>query len=337
MLKYQHYNVEEFLNDDHFRTWVLQPNSDVCSFWEQFLTAYPSQQANVEEAFVILKGAKGYFEEAHFSNASLEHLLQNMLLPTPQKNATISSLFTVKKIAVAIFILAFGAFGFYFWQARSQKWMTYQTNFGEWQTITLPDSSVVVLNANSLLKTAKEWKTDAVRQVWLEGEAYFKVKPHLTQTASSLNFQVITDDLVVEVLGTAFNVHSRTEKTKVYLEEGSVQLNLLNDKEPVALAPGEIFSYDKNSAISKTKQHASTETTSWKDGVLMIKDKPLKEVLARMEEIYGVKFIVTDTLLYQKQITANVPMKQFDITHPILEKVTGLTITQKNGYYTLTD
>ena len=116
----------------------------------------------------------------------------------------------------------------------------YSTTFGEWKTITLPDGSVVELNANSLLTITKHWSENNNRTVWLTGEAFFKVKKI---PSTKCKFIVKTKDLKVEILGTSFNVNSRFDQTEVFLEEGKVKLYLGNTKE--YMAPGEFIAFSK--------------------------------------------------------------------------------------------
>src|SRR5699024_10743724 len=89
--------------------------------------------------------------------------------------------------AAIIFLIA--ATTFYlvarFWEAPVQK---YQTGAQEQLIITLPDSSVVRLNKNSVL-TYREGLTGTNRRVHLQGEAFFDVtaneaRPFVIQTSS---------------------------------------------------------------------------------------------------------------------------------------------------------
>ena len=115
-------------------------------------------------------------------------------------------------------MLLLGVSLWYAWLAQSTS--TYVTRYGETQTILLPDSSTVLLNANSRLTLSTDW-TDT-REVWLEGEAFFRVRKikRITSPASAehVKFIVRTDRLNVEVLGTEFNVRQRSEKTAVLLK-----------------------------------------------------------------------------------------------------------------------
>ena len=124
-----------------------------------------------------------------------------------------------------------------------------KTGYGEIKNILLPDSSVVILNANSSMRIPQQWTTDKdSRQVWLEGEAYFQVqkKPSLSQ-----KFVVHTSRVDVEVLGTKFNVNTRRQHSIVSLEEGKVQLSVhgniesvMEKKLPMIVRPGQVVVVD---------------------------------------------------------------------------------------------
>ena len=77
--------------------------------------------------------------------------------------------------------------------------------------------------------------SDIARDQWISCAACRK-KP---DTGSK--FQVITADLIVEVLGTSFNVHSRGSQTNVYLEEGRIRVDLGHEEK--YLDPGELIEY----------------------------------------------------------------------------------------------
>ncbi len=120
--------------------------------------------------------------------------------------------------------------------------ITIQTAFAEQQTLILPDSSIVELNANSSISYRDNWTNRESRIVWLTGEAFF----HVTKKQrTGQKFCVLTNDLTVEVLGTSFNVNTHHEETKVFLEEGKVKLNFDTFSEEILMEPGELVTYSQ--------------------------------------------------------------------------------------------
>src|SRR5690606_15777064 len=116
---------------------------------------------------------------------------------------------------------------------QSSSWLQCTTGYGETRKINLPDGSLVVLNANSELKYESNWQQAPMREVWLQGEAFFEV----VKTTEEKQFIVHTGSLDVEVLGTQFNVHNRHQKVQVVLSSGKVKLQPLERQESLLMNP----------------------------------------------------------------------------------------------------
>ncbi len=210
---------------------------------------------------------------------------------------------------------------------------TTTTAYAEQKTITLPDGSTVWLNANSTLTYTDDWDEYEDREVTLDGEAFFQVS---SKPATGQKFTVTTADLTVAVLGTIFNVNSREEQTSVFLEEGSISLQLKEFTEPEkVMEPGELVTYSakRREMLADVKAAKPEVHTSWKDGVLVFEDTPLAEVLEKVENIYGITFEVADSAIYDREITAGLPMEEISIVMPLLEQVLGYPIKQVNDNY----
>ena len=93
--------------------------------------------------------------------------------------------------------------------------------YGQTGHLYLFDGTEVWLNSGTKLKYPNKFNQNE-RDVFIEGEAFFKVKPN-----KKLPFKVKTGKLEVEVLGTSFNVmaYPTEEKQSIFLVEGSVQIN----------------------------------------------------------------------------------------------------------------
>lgn len=203
------------------------------------------------------------------------------------------------------------------WLLREDAIVHYATANREWQALELPDGSWVKLKANSEISYQSSWDAGSDRKVWLRGEAFFKVEK---KPATNAKFIVVTDDLEVEVLGTSFNVDSRGTQTDVFLEEGEVRLNL-GDREET-LKPGDFIAYsaEKKTILERRNDPPPAELdTSWKEGVLVIKDKSIAEILRQIEELYDVKTKVIDSTLLDQIKTVAVPMGELELTIPLLE------------------
>jgi ferric-dicitrate binding protein FerR (iron transport regulator) len=205
------------------------------------------------------------------------------------------------------------------------------TAYGETREVTLPDSSVVVLNANSSLRYPSDWASDADREVWLEGEAYFSVRKATPSrpdhTRRRIRFTVHTPDLNVEVLGTQFTVSKRHTRTLVTLNEGQIRLDVPAETQPrrLVMQPGDQVEYLKDRRKLTRKAVRPEVYSSWTRNVWILDKMPLSEVARRMEETYGLQVRISDKSLAAEKMTGVVPTHNLDV---LLEGLT--TVFQMN-------
>ncbi|MEM6686971.1 MAG: FecR domain-containing protein [Bacteroidota bacterium] len=153
---------------------------------------------------------------------------------------------------------------------------TFDTIAANKTLIALPDASEVSLNAVSSLSFDKDaWEEK--REVNLEGEAYFKV-------AKGKTFSVITDDGIVTVLGTEFNVKQRNDLFEVFCYEGSVQVTF-KDMD-IVLKPGQRYLILDGKEFRNEEENLKEPT--WIHNESSFKSLPLREVILEFERQYDV-------------------------------------------------
>ncbi|MDW3648525.1 MAG: FecR domain-containing protein [Bacteroidia bacterium] len=236
------------------------------------------------------------------------------------------------RIAASLVLLA--SFSWLLYQSQESKKSTKTTLAGEIKKFELPDGSQVTLNANSSIKYAENWKQGETRTVYLKGEAYFKVEK---KPASGAKFQVLTNGLKVEVLGTSFNVKQRNKSTSVFLEEGKVRLQAPESAEPeVLLNPGELVHYSTSKkSLTSPKSVDGRFETSWKTGILEFEEVPLQEILEKLAEINEFQFELRDSSLGQELLTSSIPAHNIEKAISILTKTSGMNFSLENGKYIL--
>lgn len=158
---------------------------------------------------------------------------------------------------------------------------------GQYQ-IVLPDGTHVWLNAASTLTYPTEFSAN-VREVTLEGEAYFDVmkndaKPFIVHTAKQR----------VEVLGTSFNINAYANDsfTKTTLLTGSLRVNAkANDRaneRSLILVPNQqsvISDNENNIAVNDVNPELAT---AWKSGLFNFHGLSIKESLKQVERWYDI-------------------------------------------------
>ncbi len=153
-----------------------------------------------------------------------------------------------------------------------------ETLASEKRTIELPDQSTVVLNALTRMRfNAETW--DEKRALELEGEAFFKV-------AKGKVFDVKTEDGMVTVIGTQFNVKQRENYFEVKCFEGIVKV--VSDTITRELKAGDRFQI-LNGKFTETKTTVSAP--KWTKNVSSFEEIPFSEILAELERQYNIEVI----------------------------------------------
>ena len=176
------------------------------------------------------------------------------------------------RVAAAVTIIMVGS---YFYLNTLDD--SFATQYAENKEVVLPDSSEILLNADSeITYSSKKW--DKERNVSLEGEAFFKV-------AKGKRFTVSTDHGTVAVLGTQFNVENRKGFFEVTCFEGLVSV-AFNNKE-TKLPAGTSFMVIDGKVIAAEKPNS--KTPSWMNNESTFKSIPLKFVLDEFQRQHNVK------------------------------------------------
>lgn len=219
-------------------------------------------------------------------------------------------------VLVAVFVLQY---------VQRDNWLMEEAMAGEIRTVELPDGSLVTLNGNSSIRYTRDWWVDTLRTVYLQGEAYFRVKNFNDGTTK---FHVVTPDLTVEVLGTSFNVNAWQAKTSVFLEEGQVKVKL--DQEAgreLNLEPGEVVRYSaKDKVLVPPQTIATALEVSWKQGVLEFEETPLQQILERLTTPNSLSYTIISDELSQREFTFRVPTEDLEVALEVLSRLTGTEI-----------
>lgn len=155
------------------------------------------------------------------------------------------------------------------------------------KTLLLPDGSQVQMNSKSILLYPKQF-TGESRNVFLLGEAYFKVKPNKRQP-----FIVKTDGFQITALGTEFNVSAYAEDENICttLITGSVLVEYNNLTKKTVLKPNEQLIYNKETCQDTLDYPNIKDVTAWQRDELVFRQKTIADIIAILERKYNYKFV----------------------------------------------
>lgn len=157
------------------------------------------------------------------------------------------------------------------------EYHTLSTARGEQSQVILPDNSHVWLNSASSIKFPINFAQLKERKVFITGEAYFEVAKDKTKP-----FKVVSDDQLVTVYGTHFNINSYKDEVgiKTTLLEGSVDVNgtLLKPKQQAI---------NENGGIKVVPINVE-DIVAWKNGYFRFKAETLESIMRKVSRWYNV-------------------------------------------------
>jgi len=320
---------------------------------DSFLTDGLTAQEQVElQQLLKIAENKAYFKKMyalwyainHASNKEkIEQALQRTLFringQQRRKRTEHEWMFSFRKMAAAVLIAFTLGSLFYYMVSQTQnnasliastETSKVMVPLGSRSQVQLPDGTIVTLNAGSNLHYRTSFGQEN-REVWLEGEGYFKVVKN-----ASIPFVVKAKDVTIKALGTEFNV-------KAYPEEKTVQTTLVNgslsvrqtntpgNAEEIILKPKQTVTIyeqiatenvvrDKMTqstlnpariADNSTIERITTESvelkndintalyTSWKDARWVFESELLSDLAMKLQRRYDVQIIIADDALKQ--------------------------------------
>lgn len=204
----------------------------------------------------------------------------------------------------------------------AEKTNTVYAEKGARTKISLPDGSKVILNADSRIFYDNNFLKN--RKLRLEGEGYFEVVKF-----SGKPFRIETEDMVVDVLGTTFNIRSyKDEKfTEAALIEGAIEIRIKGRKnEVIRLKPNEKIRVAGNERLndSRNREELKRELAlitinhiqpiesenlireiAWTKNKLYFQSEPLEQIALTLERWYGKEIRIEDEKLAGINYTAN--------------------------------
>ena len=169
------------------------------------------------------------------------------------------------------------------------------TGMGEHSHVTLPDGTVLTLNA---LTTVRYNTQGDKRHALVDGEAFFEVArdeehPFIVQAA----------EVDITCLGTAFNVRNYADEknVSVVLSEGKVRVKAKDAD--LTMEPGSRVLMDRQTlALSKHMVNAS-DYTAWLSGEVKYNNQTLEEIAAELSRNYNIKLVITSEELKHERFT----------------------------------
>lgn len=352
MQSYNHFKVEDFLEDPSFRRWVLgRSTEEESADWESFIYSRPPSLGALERARELLEDmmpvaglTDGYV---------LEKSEQILAYTVPRRKLAFS-----RGLAASVggFLLLAG----FAWWGYGRTYLTapgapapvvsYQELKKEIskreeikevvnasdkpRVILLPDGSSVLLQANSRISFPTRFEAQK-REVFLSGEGFFEVKKDRKQP-----FYVYANEVVARVLGTSFTVRAfdhdtqvqvvvKTGSVSVYQREESVEKEVV---EPTVSTPMLVLSPSQKAIFQRQdfkltlSEVKAPELQPIEQETFVYLRTPISAVFRAMEKTYGVR------IEFDADITKNCTLTATLGDKPLTDKLDMICAAIESSY-----
>ncbi len=183
----------------------------------------------------------------------------------------------------------------------------YATVAAQRLNVTLADGTQLTLAPASRLRLARDYGGSR-RDVYLDGEAYFAVRHDTARP-----FAVHAAAAVAEDIGTRFDVRSYRgdSAVRVVVAEGAVGVSVSRvpapaprGSTPVIVKAGDLALVGSSGLTRVTSGVDPEDYLAWRDGRLVFRDTPLRDVVQMLGRWYGVNVQIGDATLAPRAFTA---------------------------------
>lgn len=290
MDKYLQYDHLQLSEDPSFIRWAKGSKARDNNDWDSWLTNHPEKTEEVADAKLLVLSMK--FVEDNPSVEVENNVWNNISTSINTKDVNPKS---ARKQSVVRRFLPYAAVAavallFFIFNLGNDYDTSIMVPLAKIENITLPDGSTVSANADSRLAYNKEsW--DEKRVVFLEGEAFFSVE-------KGSNFKVITNDGIVQVLGTSFNVYNRNGDLSVQCETGKVSVQTSGGAESILNPQQAVTVSDGNHQVDTIEE--SQYRSTWKKGIFVYKGSEIVDVVAELERQFDIEISIDESLSNEK-------------------------------------
>lgn len=193
-------------------------------------------------------------------------------------------------------------------ETKKQQWSTLFVPAVLSYKITLSDGTEVWMNSESSLRFPLNFSGNT-REVYIDGEAYFKVAKNTQQP-----FIVHTPKTEIKVLGTEFNVNTYDDnKIVTALVEGEVTTS--NKNKEIKLAPGFEAVFNFYQKDFQLQAFDASEVLAWMKGVYYFHNMPLQDLSKQLSRWYNIQVEFENPALQNKtfsgELVKNQPIQLF--------------------------
>ncbi|SEW44521.1 FecR family protein [Chitinophaga arvensicola] len=346
----------DFIRDDRFIQWVLFPDAENNTWWEQWMAAHPEQ-------IPVLEKARGMVLMLHESTPPApvnDQLLEEVYAALDQEVAKqqeteLPVAASVKRLspyrwwwAAAAILGGIVLVSIYLkkenktpiaGQLKSHtedQQLIRVNNTGENQVAWLTDGSSVVLKAGASIKH-DAFLQHSQREVYLKGDAFFDIAKDAARP-----FVVYTPKVGIRVLGTSFSVSEVNGTLTVTVKTGKIAVYNLADKKQQSyiVTPNHQIHFNALTAVfvpdSLDRRHMEELQPVVTPPAFAYDNTPVISIFKALESAYSIKINASEDVFAKCMITTNITNETFENKLKIICAAINASYTISKGQVYIT-
>lgn len=206
------------------------------------------------------------------------------------------------------------------------------TNVQEVKQHILPDSTSVHLNSFAEIEYEKEFESN--RELKLKGNAFFDVKPDKKHP-----FKINIGEIVVEVLGTSFNVDQDYENSKVTISvvSGLVKVSCSANGYEILLRPSERCEISCNEGFKTDSISQTDNYLSWVTNELQFENATLSKVVQDLNRHYNCNIQIASEELANESFSSKFKNESLDDVLELIRLTLKVKVISTDDIILITD
>lgn len=311
--------------------WLLRIHSGMMSEQEQrdfsaWRTRHPEHESQFRQAQHFWQALNGLADRVSRDSPPAANPSRHESLPRP--GSTPLQLGHRRRpwgMALAATLLL-ATLGFSLWPSVEFWLADYRTRAGEHRSVSLADGSVVHLNTRSALSVSlsQNRRSLALKQ----GEALFEVAHDPARP-----FEVTVGGVVVQAIGTVFNIDRHGRDTVVSVLEGTVRV--LRRDHTIDVHAGSRITLADGGRIAYPEPVNLPGVTAWRRHELVFDQMPLQAIVTELNRYRTDTVLIVDARLRAQQLSGSVSLNDPAQSLALLQRAVSFRTIQWMPYLTI--
>ncbi len=260
---------------------------------------------------------KYYRKGAMDTQLAIEKFMRNNGLSRPEKKGHRQWIYALSAVAAA---LVAGAF---LWNLYMRQTVVLEAG-SQLAEYVLPDQTRIEIEQGGRLEYPKHRFGKKSRKVKMDGLIFFEVAKDPSRT-----FEITAGTSIVRVLGTQFQVDTRSGEPTTHVLEGKVYMGRKDQEDGIILTAGMKATLPQDKALPQLCDRPDPNELVWHTHRFVFHETPLSQVLTTLSDYYRTPLRSPDADSADKKLTGEFEVESLDVILHLIETALDVRIYQQ--------